>query len=108
MHVKPIFSYFPTGRKKSHTEMTHCRCRFLPVGNPPAESPISERFVGAVREPPLSSLRQREHHGDEGKSKPTSSATFICSGQHHSTSNFHFHNADSGSGAASEGRVIRP
>jgi len=41
-------------------EASNCRCHFLPVGKPRAESPISERFVGAVREPPLSTLRRIE------------------------------------------------
>jgi len=38
--------------------MTNCRCYFLPVGKPGTGSPISERFVGAVREPPPSTLRR--------------------------------------------------
>ena len=41
-------------------EMTHCRCHFLPAGKTGAGSPIFERFVGAVREPPVSTLSRIE------------------------------------------------
>ncbi len=41
-------------------QMTHCRCHFLPAGKTGAGSPIFERFVGAVREPPVSTLSRIE------------------------------------------------